>query len=53
MLRLTIGVYNMGGMRADLPKGDVTYGDVLNIAPFENKITFATLSGADVLDAPV
>ena len=44
------GVYNMGGMRADLPKGDVTYGDVLNIAPFENKITFATLSGADVLE---
>jgi len=42
-------VYNMGGVRADLPKGDVTYGDVLDIAPFENKIAFATLSGADVL----
>ncbi len=44
------GVYNMGGIRADLPKGDVTYGDVLDIAPFENKISFATLSGADVLE---
>ncbi len=44
------GVYNMGGIRADLPKGDVTYGDVLDIAPFENKIAFATLSGADVLE---
>jgi len=43
------GVYNMGGVRADLPKGDVTYGDVLDIAPFENKIAFGTLSGADVL----
>ena len=42
-------VYNMGGVRANLPKGDVTYGDVLDIAPFENKIAFATLSGADVL----
>ena len=44
------GVYNMGGVRADLPKGEVTYGDVLDIAPFENKIAFTTLSGADVLE---
>jgi 2',3'-cyclic-nucleotide 2'-phosphodiesterase (5'-nucleotidase family) len=44
------GVYNMGGIRADLPKGKVTYGDVLDIAPFENKIAFTTLSGAEVLE---
>ena len=25
------GVYNMGGVRADLPKGNVTYGDVLDV----------------------
>ena len=43
------GVYNMGGVRAALPKGTVTYGDVLDIAPFDNKIAFTTLSGADVL----
>lgn len=43
------GVYNMGGVRADLPKGKVTYGDVLDVAPFENKIAFTTLCGADVL----
>ena len=42
------GVYNTGGVRADLPKGEITYGDVLDIAPFENKIAFTTLSGADV-----
>ena len=44
------GVYNIGGVRADLPKGDITYGDVLDIAPFENKIAFTTLSGQEVLD---
>ena len=44
-----LGVYNMGGVRADLPKGDVTYGDVLDIAPFENKIAFTTLKGSDLL----
>ena len=38
----------MGGVRADLPKGKVTYGDVLDVAPFENKISFVTLKG-DVL----
>jgi len=42
-------VYNMGGIRADLPKGDVTYGDVLDVAPFENKIAFITLKGSDVM----
>jgi 2',3'-cyclic-nucleotide 2'-phosphodiesterase (5'-nucleotidase family) len=47
--RPDFGVYNMGGVRADLPKGKVTYGDILDIAPFENKIAFTTLSGADVL----
>ena len=44
-----LGVYNMGGVRADLPKGDVSYGDVLDIAPFENKIAFTTLSGSDLM----
>lgn len=44
-----LGVYNMGGVRADLPMGNVTYGDVLDIAPFENKIAFTTLSGKDLL----
>lgn len=44
------GMYNMGGVRADLPKGEVTYGDVLDIAPFENKIAFGTLKGSEVLE---
>jgi len=44
-----IGLYNMGGIRADLIKGDVTYGDVLDMAPFENKICFLTLSGEKLL----
>ena len=44
------GVYNMGGVRADLPKGPVTYGDVLDVAPFENKISFITMKGNDVLE---
>jgi len=48
--QVDFGVYNMGGVRSDLPKGDVTYGDVLDIAPFENKIAFITLAGCDVME---
>lgn len=43
------GVYNMGGIRASLPQGYITYGDVLNVAPFENHICFLTLSGEKTL----
>lgn len=39
----------MGGIRASLPQGDITYGDVLNVAPFENHICFLTLSGEKTL----
>jgi 2',3'-cyclic-nucleotide 2'-phosphodiesterase (5'-nucleotidase family) len=43
-------VYNIGGIRAALPKGNITYGDILDIAPFENKICFLTLSGHQVME---
>ena len=42
------GVYNIGGIRAALSKGTVTYGDINDIAPFENKIAFITLTGQKV-----
>lgn len=44
------GVYNMGGIRAALAQGKVTFGDVLDVAPFENKIAFVTLSGEKVIE---
>lgn len=43
-------VYNMGGIRAALAKGKQTVGDVNDMAPFENKICFLTLTGKDVLE---
>ena len=43
-------VYNVGGIRSALTKGMVTYGDVLAIAPFENKICFLTLTGDRVTE---
>lgn len=43
-------VYNMGGIRSAFAKGKVTYGDVLDVAPFENKISFATLTGEKLME---
>lgn len=43
--RPVLGLYNMGGIRASFPEGDITYGNVLDVAPFENKICFLTLTG--------
>lgn len=48
--RPDFAVYNMGGIRSAFAKGDVTYGDVLDVAPFENKICFVTLTGDKVLE---
>ena len=45
-----LGIYNIGGIRAAFAKGDITYGDVLDVAPFENKVCFVTLSGSKVIE---
>ncbi|MDD7317196.1 MAG: 5'-nucleotidase [Prevotella sp.] len=42
--------YNYGGIRAALPAGTVTKGDINDVAPFENKIVFVTLKGDKVLE---
>lgn len=43
-----IGLVNGGGLRADLPQGQVTQGDLLKIFPFGNTIKRVALSGAAV-----
>lgn len=43
-------VYNIGGMRAAFSEGTVTFGDVMEVAPFENKICFLTLKGDKVME---
>lgn len=44
-----IGIYNLGGIRAALPAGDITFGDVVDVAPFENKICFLSLTGEQLV----
>ena len=45
-----LAIYNMGGIRSSLSEGTVTFGDVLAVAPFENKIAFTTLTGEKILE---
>ncbi len=40
-----IGLCNVGGLRSTMPEGKVTYGDVLEIAPFENHLCVLSLDG--------
>jgi 2',3'-cyclic-nucleotide 2'-phosphodiesterase (5'-nucleotidase family) len=43
-----IAVTNAGGLRADLPEGPVTRGDVLDALPFVNSLVTLELTGAQV-----
>lgn len=43
-----IGVINSGGIRADLPKGKVTKGDMIAIFPFGNQMQVAEIKGSAI-----
>ena len=46
-----IAVINGGGIRADLPAGDITYDNLLTIYPYGNTLCVAKVSGQEILDA--
>ena len=41
-----VGVTNMGGLRTALPEGDITYGNIYEITPFENTLCIVTMNGS-------
>jgi 2',3'-cyclic-nucleotide 2'-phosphodiesterase (5'-nucleotidase family) len=47
--KVDLAILNMGGIRNAMPKGDVTYGDVQDISPFNNHYCVVTLRGKDLL----
>lgn len=46
-----IAFINGGGIRADLPAGDITYGDLVAVHPYGNALCMAKVSGQEILDA--
>ncbi len=45
-----LSIMNKGGIRNTLPKGVITKGEIIDIAPFENRIVVLDISGADLLE---
>ena len=45
-----IGVVNGGGIRADLPEGEIRYADVLAMHPYGNSLCVVRVSGQEILD---
>lgn len=48
--RVDFAVYNMGGIRAAIAAGKVTKGDIVDVAPFENKLCVLSLKGDKVME---
>jgi 5'-nucleotidase len=46
-----VAITNGGGLRAGLPDGQVTLGDVLTVLPFGNMVAVMGLRGADLVAA--
>lgn len=45
-----VAIMNSGGIRAELPRGDLTYGDVFAVSPFDNYPTMVIMTGAQLVD---
>ena len=43
--KIDIAITNKGGLRSNITKGDITYGDIYNVFPFENTLALLTLNG--------
>jgi 2',3'-cyclic-nucleotide 2'-phosphodiesterase (5'-nucleotidase family) len=44
-----IGLCNGGGIRASIPAGIITYGDAINVQPFNNQMVIAQASGSTIV----
>src|SRR5258708_22776228 len=51
IVKTDVAIINNGGIRADLPAGMLTYGDVFQVDPFQNRLVRLTVSGDLLLAA--
>lgn len=49
-LLVDAAVFNKGGLRNSLPKGNITTGHVFELMPFDNELVLLRMSGAQVED---
>ncbi len=43
-----ISYFNFGGIRAAIPKGEITVGNIFELMPFENEMVFVQVDGSQV-----
>ena len=51
MLDTDIAMVNGGGIRANIPAGEITYNSLISVFPFNNTACKAEITGAQLLDA--
>ncbi len=50
LLGADVAVVNGGGIRADIPAGDITYNDIITVHPFGNAACVIEATGQEILD---
>lgn len=48
---IDLAIMNSGGIRNNLPKGEVSVGEVMSVLPFNNHIVVLEIKGEDLLEA--
>lgn len=49
-----VGIVNFGGIRVDMPEGDILVDDIMSMFPFKNSIVYVSLKGSrlrEILDS--
>lgn len=46
-----IAIVNGGGIRTNIPAGDITYGQIISVHPFGNELCVIEATGQEILDA--
>jgi 2',3'-cyclic-nucleotide 2'-phosphodiesterase (5'-nucleotidase family) len=46
--KVSFGILNFGGIREDMPKGDILRDDILSMFPFKNNLCYLELHGRDI-----
>ncbi len=47
---IDIAMYNSGGLRTSILRGDITYGRIYEVVPFDNNIVLVSLTGTQITE---
>lgn len=50
IMQADIGLSNGGGIRSGISAGNITYGDIVNVQPFDNHMVKIEATGAQIID---